>query len=67
LEGYEQDSQHLVRPCVTYEACKYDNSASHGLLQPLPIPEEVRVDVSMDFIEGLPKSFGKRSDMGSAG
>ena len=38
---------------------KHENTASPGLLQPLPIPSAPFIDINMDFIEGLPKSEGK--------
>ena len=49
----------FVRECQICQKNKPDLSAFPGLLQPLPIPERVWSDVSIDFIEGLPKSEGK--------
>lgn len=49
----------LVRKCDTCQRCKDENVASLGLLQPLAIPNEGWKGISMDFIEGLPKSYSK--------
>ncbi|XP_021852236.1 uncharacterized protein [Spinacia oleracea] len=57
--GMSRDVRQYVRKCPTCQLSKYDTSAKPRLLQPLPIPEEVWVDISMDFIGGLPKSNGK--------
>ena len=45
-----------VRECDTYQRLKYETCNVVGLLQPLHIPKKPWLDVSMDFVEGLPKS-----------
>jgi len=48
-----------VRACAIYKRCKPILQAPAGTLQPLPILGAVWMDISMDFIEGLPTSRGK--------
>ncbi|KAJ6959486.1 hypothetical protein NC653_037738 [Populus alba x Populus x berolinensis] len=48
-----------VRECSICQQNKTENVKLPGLLQPLPIPMAPFVDISMDFIEGSPKSDGK--------
>ncbi|WMV14994.1 hypothetical protein MTR67_008379, partial [Solanum verrucosum] len=42
---------------------KYDVATSPGLMQPLAIPTSAWYNISMDFINGLPKSKGKNTIM----
>jgi hypothetical protein len=47
--------QRICDKCIT---CKKSKSRTqpHGLYTPLPVPKEPWVDISMDFILGLPRS-----------
>lgn len=57
--GIRKDVYKHVQECEIFQKNKVENVAYPGLLQPLPIPERVWQDISMDFIEKLPNSSGK--------
>lgn len=48
-----------VKKCPTCQKNKSENTPYPGLLQPLPVPQRAWTHISMDFVEGLPKSQGK--------
>lgn len=48
----------LVAKCDTCQRNHYETILPPGLLQPNKIPDGAWLDISMDFIEGLPKSGG---------
>ena len=48
----------FLQQCDTCQQFKSDYMKPAGLLQPLPIPSQIWIDLSMDFIEGLPSSNG---------
>ena len=47
-----------IKQCDVCQHAKHSNIHPAGLLQPLPLPQGVWMDLSMDFIEGLSKSQG---------
>ncbi|GKC55705.1 retrotransposon-related protein [Tanacetum coccineum] len=48
----------MIKDCDVCQRQKPDLSAYPGLIQPLPIPERIWKEISMDFIEKLPTSHG---------
>jgi len=57
-KGLKVAVEDFIKQCQICQQAKHLNTSPAGLLQPLPIPEGAWQDLSMDFIEGLPKSEG---------
>ena len=56
--GMQKSVRDFVRACDVCQRQKYAATTPRGLLQPLPIPNGIWEDLSLDFITGLPKSKG---------
>jgi hypothetical protein len=54
----KKDVESFVKQCEIYQKAKHELCKYPGLLQPLPIPQHSWTDISIDFIEGLPTSYG---------
>lgn len=57
--GLKKQVVDFIKCCDVCQRNKAEHVANPGLLQPLPIPDKVWSCISMDFVEGLPKSEGK--------
>jgi len=52
---WRKDMQRICKRCITYRQAKH-KILPHGLYTSLLVPKEPYVDISMDFVLGLPKS-----------
>lgn len=53
-EHMKQDVINFVKSCQICQQTKNPTHLPYGLLQPLPIPQGIWEDISLDFIVGLP-------------
>lgn len=56
--GMRTDVKQFVAACNECQRQSYETINPPGLLQPLHVPENVWLDMFMDFIDGLPNSQG---------
>lgn len=57
-EGMKEDVKKYCKECIVCQKNKTLALSPARLLMPLEIPNSVWSDISMDFIEGLPRSSG---------
>jgi len=53
-----KDIRQFVSTCIICQKIKHARHLPYGLLQPIPIPQQLFEVVTMDFIGELPKSLG---------
>ena len=54
--GMKTAVREFVSSCITCQRAKPDRLRLPGLLQPLPVPAAAWQIISLDFVEGLPRS-----------
>ena len=54
--GMKKDLKDYIKCCEVCQRIKHETTKPAGLLQPLAIPYKPWTDISMDFVESLPKS-----------
>lgn len=59
LPTLKADMKKFVKECETCQQNKSEHVLKPGLLQLIPLPNHAWEGVSMDFVEGLPRSRGK--------
>lgn len=56
--GMRRDVAKFVSECEVCQRNKYSTMLPGGLLQPLELPARIWEEITMDFIDGLPRSEG---------
>jgi hypothetical protein len=57
-KGMLKEIKRFIKECDVCQQNKHENTRPAGLLQPLPIPNRIWTNISMDFVKGLPLSQG---------